>query len=750
MKIKAKCWFDNQWVRFSLTTGSYRNIITFLDAQNLSFVTEIKLDFSKIPFELHGKGNSETLLQYLANNTDDDLLISQFLMYFLNITLNMRYYYENSPINFYFPENTSWQNFTISTTPPPTTSTTTVSPLSSVGESVMFIFTYEGIYKYIIHNFESDTNTETLSFDIDNNWHIDQSLSVTDKGFIEIFYDNNSIYRIFIIDLNGTISYQKDVSEYDYEFFNKYTTIVYEEDTKFYLIVYDGTIRTFEFDFYPEVSSNFSYYLDGGFVIETYDDYKFYLIKDGSTSAILIKEQAENTFVGCMTYEYSSLITFLIINNLDNNLLSAEIYNNDGIKIYDYDFTNVSTALNAIDNFSYLSESNSFTLVSYDSSVLGLAFIFYYSSESNTITYKQISSDYDSNFYYNNIRIFSNYNNYYSESQFLIFTKNYVASSTFVDFYESVFMLPIFIGDESIRDIYEFDTSGGTNGFCDYMMRRSEDNIYLFVQYSGNTNFDILKFNKNMIEPEISSTNIIVSTLYMNYLLYDRTIYITYDGDITREISFITLDGQIATGFTFTDGSFGTYYSRNTFFFSISNISKDYYSNTSTGNIFVELENFYDSYQTSYAYESIDNLSEGNIVIYNTVTELAQIITDISISQPFSINLIEGGVYNKYNLQVGKEYISIDHRINSGEISPNPIVIRIGYFNLNGELINSISSESYDLLADSIYGIRTYGWINDGGGFYTFNGTTINSVNVTTDYGFNDTYLNDYLWLEDY
>lgn len=537
-----------------------------------------------------------------------------------------------------------------------TTTTTTIAPIL-FGESVLFDFIQDNIYKYVIHNFSTDFTSEIISFDLNTDWHIDTSLSVTNKGFINIFYDDDSIYRIFIIDLNGNIYYQKDITGYNYVFFNKYTTINYEENGKYYLLIYDGSVRTFEFDFYPDFSSNFGYYLDGGFVIETYDDGKFYLIKDGSSSAILIKEQEIDTNVGCMTYEYSSLITLFIVNNL-NNLLSAEIYNNDGIKIYDYDFTNVSTTLNSIYDFSYLSESNSFTLISYDSDNY-IYNIFYYSSESNSITYKQISSDYTLLFYNSNIRSYENYNNFNSESQFLIFTKDYIGSSNFMQYYDMVYMLPIFRDDESIRDFYEFN-SGSTIGFSDEIIRRSADYINLFID-NGNLNYDILLFNKSSSET-ILPTDIPLGDIYNIYWLYNRLCIITYD-NTNYTTNFITLDGIQSSGITFTGGT-NMYYSRNTFFIRDYSASKNYYSNTSTGNVFIELENYYIDTQTSSGYESIDNLNEGNIVIYNQLTELAQIITDTSISEPFSMKLIQNSTITKYGVNVGKDYIDIAQMVN--------------------------------------------------------------------------------------
>ncbi len=82
--IPSKVWVVDRWVTFSLNIGDYQNIIAFLDANGLSFLTLLSLDFTQIPSNLHGRGNSTNLLEYLSNNSDDNILINQFLNYFLN------------------------------------------------------------------------------------------------------------------------------------------------------------------------------------------------------------------------------------------------------------------------------------------------------------------------------------------------------------------------------------------------------------------------------------------------------------------------------------------------------------------------------------------------------------------------------------------------------------------------------------------------------------------------------------------
>ena len=90
--IPSKFWFNDHWVRFNIIIGEHQNVITFLESNNILFLSEFTLDFSTIPIELHGNGNSKNLLEYLSNNVDNYSLVSKFLDYFLNIILNMKYY----------------------------------------------------------------------------------------------------------------------------------------------------------------------------------------------------------------------------------------------------------------------------------------------------------------------------------------------------------------------------------------------------------------------------------------------------------------------------------------------------------------------------------------------------------------------------------------------------------------------------------------------------------------------------------
>ena len=125
-KIPASCLNIDHRVKFNLKLGIYQNIIAFLKDNNILFFSEMKLDFTQIPLELHGFGNSKNLIEYLANNNLDNILILNFLNYYLNSILKIEYTYKDD-ILFYFNLNNEWQNMNLYTIILPVTTTTTTN-----------------------------------------------------------------------------------------------------------------------------------------------------------------------------------------------------------------------------------------------------------------------------------------------------------------------------------------------------------------------------------------------------------------------------------------------------------------------------------------------------------------------------------------------------------------------------------------------------------------------------------------------
>lgn len=137
--ISAMCWNGSFWVKFRLFPNKYNNFLTFLSAQNIYFLAEMKLDFTKIPKTLHGHGNSNNLLEYISNNSGDVSLVLSFINYFI-ISIARIKYSSGKNLNFVILPESTWQKSlfiaqgsyippvpttTTTTTPAPTTTTTT-------------------------------------------------------------------------------------------------------------------------------------------------------------------------------------------------------------------------------------------------------------------------------------------------------------------------------------------------------------------------------------------------------------------------------------------------------------------------------------------------------------------------------------------------------------------------------------------------------------------------------------------------
>ena len=132
--IDATCLSINTKIKFKLGIQSYQNIIIFLKTNNILFLSELELDFTKIPNILHGRGHSKNLIEYLSNNSDNNLLILKFLDYFISNIISIKYY-NNKNLKFKFLDGSNWQNISMEVystyTPSTTTTTTTLTPTTT-------------------------------------------------------------------------------------------------------------------------------------------------------------------------------------------------------------------------------------------------------------------------------------------------------------------------------------------------------------------------------------------------------------------------------------------------------------------------------------------------------------------------------------------------------------------------------------------------------------------------------------------
>lgn len=112
MKYPGEVWLIDHWIKFDIQIIVYQNIITFLEAGKLLFLTTIEIDFTQIPLYLHGRGNSNNLNEYLANNNDNSILILQFIDYFITIIHKFKYS-SGQNLSFELIENDKWQNINL-------------------------------------------------------------------------------------------------------------------------------------------------------------------------------------------------------------------------------------------------------------------------------------------------------------------------------------------------------------------------------------------------------------------------------------------------------------------------------------------------------------------------------------------------------------------------------------------------------------------------------------------------------------
>lgn len=133
--IPAIFWNSTYWVKFRLKIGVYANFIEFLIEHQILFIAENSIDFTNIPISLHGYGTSGNLLEYIANNAEDTILIINFLNYFITTIVDFRYN-NGKKLNYSFDYASTWQFTAFSANgsyvPTTTTTTTTSAPTTTL------------------------------------------------------------------------------------------------------------------------------------------------------------------------------------------------------------------------------------------------------------------------------------------------------------------------------------------------------------------------------------------------------------------------------------------------------------------------------------------------------------------------------------------------------------------------------------------------------------------------------------------
>jgi len=171
--IPSYFWLNDHWVKFRLIVNNYQNIISFFDAHDISFLSEMTLDFTKIPLILHGKGNSKNLLEYLSKNTDDNNLILSFLTYFMVHIIKMKYN-SGELLNFNFETQTKWQetNFVVHAPNIPITNFILNFNIQNIGDSVfIYAFTSDNS-DYIVNWNDGIIDTIPSDNEIDHTYNV--------------------------------------------------------------------------------------------------------------------------------------------------------------------------------------------------------------------------------------------------------------------------------------------------------------------------------------------------------------------------------------------------------------------------------------------------------------------------------------------------------------------------------------------------------------------------------------------------
>lgn len=203
-KIPAICLNE---IKFILKLGTYQNIITFFNENNISFLSKMKLNFDNIPLSLHGNGYSENLLEYLANNKNSDLIFN-FFNFFLN-SVNIKTT-NSEKIIFEFIKNDKWQdiNLLIYISQSPTTTTT---PTTTIAPNIFYYTintTYSG-YTYFELDYDTDLYSESEIGIITINNGDDTTIdSIYDDGYMssEHEYSPAGIYDV-VVTTTGTAGF---------------------------------------------------------------------------------------------------------------------------------------------------------------------------------------------------------------------------------------------------------------------------------------------------------------------------------------------------------------------------------------------------------------------------------------------------------------------------------------------------------------------------------------------------------------
>jgi len=542
---------------------------------------------------------------------------------------------------------------------------------SEASDCVIYVFfdSSDDYHKYLVHNYTTNVTSPVTSFGLDSSYYRNDSATVDDRGFLYI-YSNDDIYRAFIIDTNGSLLYDESLESYDIGYHNKFLTISYydDNDDKYYLVIYDGTLRILDFDTSINIISNYNSHFKHGTVVLDYNG-NYYLIKNESIDKIFLRQDSEFIESTCFLYSYSNNIVFKVgeydeFSNYSDRYI--EVYDMNGSLILNYDTSSISSSL-ILDSYISQNRSDGFFMFGYDDDD-GTKYILYYSGVSSSISYITVDSSYSFDYYHYNSHIssYNSYNSYYADSNVFIFYKDYVSNDYYLSYYESVYVLPVFKTDTSLRDTYDLNVEmGGVSqvGFSTDLVYNYEDNINLIV--GGDDEYiNIVSFKRSDLTISINTTSALSDNINNSDHLNTRGFIVLVNNDYS-ESNFISMTGSLLLTSATYSNNYDWILNRDTLYFLDYGNYKGYYTNSIVGNDLI-LTDFFESYDRPNEYRSVDNLSNGVILLINYEDTICRVLTDTTIGPTFSILLSENINSAKYNISIGSEFLSIHQFSDSG------------------------------------------------------------------------------------
>lgn len=385
-------------------------------------------------------------------------------------------------------------------------------------DSIIYYALTAGNFYYFIFNFKSKTLTDIKSIEgLDYDSYIDNVIPVNEGGYLVRIHDNtNNTDSLYFIGLNGNILWEKNTSNLlDSNSLNKYAIAIYEEDSKYNLVVFyqNGTFLSYKFDNYLQISgrSYEDYVSANGFVVreDISNISKYYFIKDGSTTASLLKEvDTQNNNVSIYQYGFSD--KFLVATNEQ----LYEVYNSNLIKLSEINM-NIFTNNWSRYDLSFLSDNGSIVFNGYDSDNSNHIIVFY-SGISDSFSSKVINGSYniEQDIYGQKEFSFPRNNNAEGCAVYMIYDSSNEISYNDILYRNDVKFLPIWSTDTQLRDYISFSFEKGFNTYIDdnniSLIRSSNYITILMDEYPNNNDatYSILVLNRTGVETSITQTNI--------------------------------------------------------------------------------------------------------------------------------------------------------------------------------------------------------------------------------------------------